>query len=77
MRSLSQLLHPAALDDLGLSAALEAALRGFERRHQVRANLQLIDVPDRLPHEVELAAYRIVQRALTTSANMRGLPNAT
>ena len=64
VRSLSQMLHPAALDDLGLSAALQAALRGFERRHPVRANLQLIDVPDRLPHEVELAAYRIVQEGV-------------
>lgn len=64
VRNLSQLLHPAALDDLGLTAAIEAALRGFERRHQIRASLQQVDLPDRLPHEVELAAYRIVQEGV-------------
>ena len=64
VRNLSQLLHPAALDDLGLTDAIESALRGFERRHQIRAMLQQVDVPARLPHEVELAAYRIVQEGI-------------
>jgi signal transduction histidine kinase len=65
VRSLSQLLHPAALDDLGLPAAIEASLRGLERRHSVRAELHQVDLPPRLPREVELAAYRIVQEGLT------------
>ena len=64
VRNLSQLLHPAALDDLGLTDAIETALRGFERRHQIRASLRQVDVPGRLPHEVELAAYRIVQEGI-------------
>jgi signal transduction histidine kinase len=64
VRNLSQLLHPAALDDLGLTAAIEAALRGFERRHQIRASLQQVDLPSRLPHDVELATYRIVQEGM-------------
>ena len=68
VRSLSQLLHPAALDDLGLPAAIEASLRGLERRYRVRAELQQIDVPNRLPREVELAAYRIVQEGVTNVA---------
>ena len=32
VRNLTQLLHPAALDDLGLPAAIEASLRGLARR---------------------------------------------
>jgi signal transduction histidine kinase len=64
VRSVSQLLHPAALDDLGLSAAIDSALRGLQRRHSIRAELHQIDMPDRLSREVELAAYRIVQEAL-------------
>jgi signal transduction histidine kinase len=68
VRNLSQLLHPAALDDLGLQAAIEASLRGLERRCRIRANLQQIDLPGRLPREVELAAYRIVQEAITNVA---------
>lgn len=68
VRNLSQLLHPAALDDLGLPAAIEASLRGLERRYQVRAELQQVDLPNRLPREVELAAYRIVQEGVTNVA---------
>jgi signal transduction histidine kinase len=68
VRNLSQLLHPAALDDLGLPAAIEASMRGLERRHRIRANLHQVDLPNRLPREVELAAYRIVQEGLTNIA---------
>jgi len=68
VRNLSQLLHPAALDDLGLPAAIEASLRGLERRYRVRAELQQVDLPNRLPREVELAAYRIVQEGVTNVA---------
>jgi len=68
VRNLSQLLHPAALDDLGLPAAIDASLRGLTRRHQIRSELEQVNVPERLPHEVELAAYRIVQEAITNVA---------
>lgn len=65
VRNLSQLLHPATLDDLGLPTALEASLRTFERRHRVRTRLQQVDVPPRMPREIELAVYRIVQESVT------------
>jgi signal transduction histidine kinase len=68
VRSLSQLLHPSALDDLGLPAALEASLRTFERRYQVRASLHQVDVPPRLPRDVELAIFRIVQESINNIA---------
>ena len=65
VRNLAQLLHPAALDDLGLPAAIDAALRGLARRHDLRAELHQVGMAERLPREVELAAYRIVQEAIT------------
>lgn len=65
VRNLTQLLHPAALDDLGLTAAIDSSLRGLARRHDIRTALHQHDLPDRLPREVELAAYRIVQEAIT------------
>jgi signal transduction histidine kinase len=65
VRNLTQLLHPAALDDLGLTAAIDSSLRGLSRRHDIRTALHQHDLPDRLPREVELAAYRIVQEAIT------------
>ena len=68
VRSLSQLLHPAALDDLGLPAVIEASLRGLSRRQNIRARLHQVGLAERLPREVELAVYRIVQEALTNVA---------
>jgi signal transduction histidine kinase len=68
VRNLTQLLHPAALDDLGLPTVIDAALRGLTRRHNVRGELHQVGLPPRLAREVELAAYRIVQEALTNVA---------
>ena len=65
VRNLTQLLHPAALDDLGLAAAIDSSLRGLARRQDIRAELHQNGLPERLPREVELAAYRIVQEAIT------------
>jgi signal transduction histidine kinase len=65
VRNLAQLLHPAALDDLGLPAAIDASLRGLARRHDLRAELHQVGMAERLPRDVELAAYRIVQEAIT------------
>ena len=71
VRNLTQLLHPAALDDLGLPAVLDASLRGLQRRYNIRGELEQIDLPPRLPRDVELAAYRIVQEGLTNVAQAR------
>lgn len=68
VRNLTQLLHPAALDDLGLPAVIEATLRGLARRHNIRGHLEQIDLPARLPRDIELAAYRIVQEGITNVA---------
>ncbi|HYB94574.1 MAG TPA: sensor histidine kinase [Vicinamibacterales bacterium] len=68
VRNLTQLLHPSVLDDLGLAAAIDASLRGLARRHDIRTELTQAGMAERLPREVELAAYRIVQEALTNVA---------
>jgi signal transduction histidine kinase len=68
VRNLTQLLHPAALDDLGLPAAIDASLRGLARRQNIRAELHQMGMADRLPRDVEVAAYRIVQEAITNVA---------
>jgi signal transduction histidine kinase len=68
VRDLSHLLHPSALDDLGLVAALESLVADFRRRHQVAIEFAH-EGPDRRLHaETERALYRIVQEALTNIA---------
>lgn len=68
VRDITQLLHPSALDDLGLPAAVEASLRGLQRRHDIKVEFTQEGMDERLEPETELAAYRIVQEALTNVA---------
>jgi len=72
VRDLSRLLHPSVLDDLGLIAALEPHVQAFQRRHGIRTELVHEDMESRLAPEIELAAYRIVQEALTNVARHSG-----
>jgi signal transduction histidine kinase len=65
VRDLSQLLHPAVLDDLGLPAAIEWYLRGIRRRHALSVDLHQEGMSERLASETEVTAYRIVQEAVT------------
>jgi signal transduction histidine kinase len=68
VRDLSRLLHPALLDDLGLPAVVDWYVRGFSRRHGLRVELRCEGLEDRLLPEIESAAYRIIQEALTNVA---------
>jgi signal transduction histidine kinase len=68
VRDLSQLLRPAMLDDLGLSAAIDWLLRGLARRHHVQGELFQEGLAHRFDAESEVVAFRIVQEALTNIA---------
>jgi signal transduction histidine kinase len=68
VRDLSHLLHPALLDDLGLPAAIDWYLRAFAKRHGIAVEMKQEGMTTRLAPEVELAAYRVVQEALTNVA---------
>jgi PAS domain S-box-containing protein len=64
IRSLSYLLHPPLLDELGLASALEEYVRGFGRRSGIELELEMpVDV-GRLSPESETALFRIMQEAL-------------
>lgn len=65
LRTISYLLHPLILDDLGLGGVLPGYAAGFSSRSGIHAN---VDVPPdlgRLPHEMDVTLFRIVQEALT------------
>ena len=65
VRDISHLLHPAMLDDLGLQTAIEWHLRGLTRRHDLRVAFTHEHAEGRLDTATEVAAFRIVQEALT------------
>jgi len=68
VRDLSHMLHPAVLDDLGLSAAVDLHVKEFRRRHAIAVEVAETGLEERLPREVETVAYRIVQEAMTNVA---------
>lgn len=66
IRTLSHLLHPPLLDEVGLQSALRWYLDGLTQRSQIQMFLELqpADFP-RLAPEIETAIFRIVQEGLT------------
>ena len=71
LRHLITELRPAALDDLGLAAALEAlarraqAIDGLDVKTQIEFGREDQDAGGRLDAELESTIYRVVQEALT------------
>ena len=64
VRSLSYLLHPPSLDDLGLASAIEEYASGFSRRSGIHTDVEISPEIGRLQREVETALFRIVQESL-------------
>jgi two-component system sensor histidine kinase UhpB len=65
VRDLSHLLHPSALEDLGLVAALGSHLAEFRKHHDVTVMSTYDGMESRLSAETERAVYRIVQEAFS------------
>ena len=71
VRMLAVELRPATLDDLGLLAALEAYTDTYRARMPIHVSFSTDGFDDRdgrLPPQVELVLYRVVQEALTNVA---------
>jgi signal transduction histidine kinase len=65
IRTMSHLLHPPLLDEIGLSSALEWYVEGFAKRSGIEASLELPEDMGRLPGDMEIAIFRAVQECLT------------
>jgi PAS domain S-box-containing protein len=72
VRRLAWGLRPSALDDLGLVAALERYAAEYGRARGIRVEVRAPGLDERLPSQVEVALYRIVQEALTNVARHAG-----
>jgi signal transduction histidine kinase len=66
VRTMSHLLHPPLLDEVGLLSALSWYVEGLQKRSGIETSLKVQpqDFP-RLAADVETAVFRIVQEALT------------
>ena len=76
VRTISHLLHPPLLDELGLSAALRDYVEGFAERSKINIDLEIPADFGRLSQEVETAMFRVVQECLTNIHRHSGSPIA-
>ncbi len=76
IRSISYLLHPPALDELGLASAIEEYASGFSQRSGIRAQVKIGPGIGRLPQEAETAFFRIIQESLINIQRHSGSPVA-
>ena len=65
IRTLSHLLHPPLLDEIGLLSALKWYIEGFSERSKIKVTSDISSDLGRLPRDVELSLFRIVQECLT------------
>jgi PAS domain S-box-containing protein len=65
IRTTSYLLHPPLLDESGLASALNWYVEGLAERSDVAITLDVADNVGRLPSDMELAIFRVVQECLT------------
>lgn len=68
MRSLSQMLHPAVLDDYGLVKALEWYIGLFQKQTGIKAQVEVVGEPVRITGQPAIHCFRIVQEALNNAA---------
>jgi signal transduction histidine kinase len=72
MRSLSQMLHPAVLDDYGLAKGVEWYAGVFQRQNGIETDVHITGEPVRITGQPAIHCFRIVQEALTNAAKHSG-----
>src|SRR5467141_486484 len=77
IRTTSYLLHPPLLDENGLSQAIHWYMQGLKERSDLDIELSIPENFGRLPADLELTIFRIVQEGLTNIHRHSGSKTAT
>jgi len=76
IRTLSYLLHPPLLDELGLSSAVEWFAQGFESRTGIQVQVDIPSGFERLAPDAEVALFRVIQESLANVHRYSGSATA-
>jgi len=77
VRTLSYVLHPPVLDEAGLGEAIRDYVDGFTKRSGIHVELDVPPGIGRLPQDIELVLFRVVQESLTNIQRHSGSQKAT
>ncbi|HEY1263503.1 MAG TPA: histidine kinase [Terriglobales bacterium] len=76
IRTLSYVLHPPLLDEIGLLSATRWFVDGFVRRSNIQVEVLAPARLERMPQEMELTLFRLLQESLTNVHRHSGSPTA-
>lgn len=65
VRTISHLLHPPLLEELGFLSAARWYVDEYGKRGQISVSLHVAEKIERLPREIEIALFRVLQESLT------------
>ena len=65
IRTMSYLLHPPLLDEVGFACAAEWYIEGFAKRSGINIKAEIVKPRMRLQNGVEIALFRVLQESLT------------
>ncbi|HZQ94875.1 MAG TPA: sensor histidine kinase [Candidatus Sulfotelmatobacter sp.] len=77
IRTMSYLLHPPLLDEVGFACAAEWYIEGFAKRSGINVSADIGNSRERLPQTVETALFRVLQESLTNIHRHSGASDAT
>lgn len=76
IRTLSYLLHPPMLDEVGFACAAELYIEGFSKRSGIKVTANIETSPERLPSRLEIVLFRVLQESLTNVHRHSGATKA-
>jgi signal transduction histidine kinase len=76
IRTMSYLLHPPLLDEVGFACAAEWFIDGFAKRSGINVKADIANSCGRLPKKVEIALFRVLQESLTNVHRHSGASEA-
>jgi len=76
IRTVTYLLHPPLLDQVGLTAALRGYAQGFNQRTGIQVEIEIPPDFGRIGSEMETTLFRIVQEGLANVHRHSGSPSA-
>jgi signal transduction histidine kinase len=77
IRTMSHLLYPPLLDEVGLRSALTDYVKGFAERSGIQVSLDLPPAIERLDRDYEVSFFRIVQECLANIHRHSGSKTAS